>query len=60
MAIGIYGQYIYIDPHQDLIIVKNSANHSYTQRQHMWTPKHLGLFRAISDQLQAHLVKIEP
>jgi hypothetical protein len=60
MAMGIYGQYIYIDPDQELIIVKNSANHRYTQHHQLWKSKHLALFRAISAQLQTNLVKIKP
>ncbi len=52
MALGIYGQYIYIDPDQNLVIVKNSANHRYTDKRHLWKSKHLALFRAIANHLQ--------
>jgi CubicO group peptidase (beta-lactamase class C family) len=52
MAIGIYGQYIYIDPDQELIIVKNSANHRYTEPKAHWTDQHLALFRAIANQVK--------
>jgi CubicO group peptidase (beta-lactamase class C family) len=48
MARGIYGQYIYIDPDQDLVIVKNSANPQYTDKSKNWGAKHLALFRVIS------------
>jgi CubicO group peptidase (beta-lactamase class C family) len=48
MAKGIYGQYIYVDPDQDLVIVKNSANPQYTDKTQHWGAKHLALFRAIS------------
>ncbi|WP_340677399.1 serine hydrolase [Paraglaciecola sp.] len=48
MAKGIYGQYIYIDPDQELVIVKNSANPQYTDNAQRWGPKHVALFRAIS------------
>ncbi|MFQ3236276.1 MAG: CubicO group peptidase (beta-lactamase class C family) [Paraglaciecola sp.] len=62
MAIGIYGQYIYIDPDRDLIIVKNSANHRYTEPTAQWTDQHLALFRAISQQVKEtnSIAKIEP
>ena len=49
MAKGIYGQYIYVDPDQDLVIVKISANPDYTKREQRWGAKHMALFRAISE-----------
>lgn len=49
IAQGIYHQYIYIDPDQNLVVVKNSANHRYNERQHNWAAKHYAMFRAISD-----------
>ncbi|MDP5033252.1 serine hydrolase [Paraglaciecola sp.] len=49
MAQGIYGQYIYVDPDQNLVIVKNSANPNYTDHSAQWGPKHLAMFRAISE-----------
>lgn len=48
MAQGIYGQYIYVDPDQNLVIVKNSANPGYTDKSQQWGAKHLAMFRAIS------------
>ena len=48
MAKGIYDQYIYIDPDQELVIVKNSANYQYTEKTQQWRAKHLAFFRAIS------------
>lgn len=47
-AQGIYHQYIYIDPDQQLVIVKLSANHRYNDRSHNWSAKHYAMFRAIS------------
>jgi CubicO group peptidase (beta-lactamase class C family) len=47
-AQGIYNQYIYIDPDQRLVIVKNSANYSFTDKSLNWTNKHYAMFRAIS------------
>lgn len=48
VAQGIYHQYIYIDPDQALVIVKNSANHRYNEKQHNWAAKHLAMFKAIA------------
>ena len=48
MAQGIYGQFIYVDPSNDLVIVKNSANSRYTDKSQQWPAKHLAMFRAIS------------
>jgi CubicO group peptidase (beta-lactamase class C family) len=47
-AQGIYNQYIYIDPDQKLVIVKNSANYRFTDKSLNWTAKHYAMFRAIS------------
>jgi CubicO group peptidase (beta-lactamase class C family) len=47
-AQGIYGQYIYIDPDQKLVIVKNSANYRFTDKSQNWSDKHYAMFRAIS------------
>ena len=47
-AQGIYNQYIYVDPDQKLVIVKNSANYRYTDKSLNWSAKHYTMFRAIS------------
>ena len=47
-AQGIYNQYIYVDPDQKLVIVKNSANHRFTDKSLNWSAKHYAMFRAIS------------
>ncbi len=47
-AQGIYNQYIYVDPDQKLVIVKNSANYRFTDKSLNWTAKHYAMFRAIS------------
>lgn len=52
MARGIYGQYIYIDPDQNLVIVKNSANPTYTDKSKNWGDKHVAMFRAISQHFE--------
>ncbi len=48
VAQGIYHQYIYIDPDQQLVIVKNSGNHRYNDKCLKWSEKHYAMFRAIS------------
>ena len=48
-AQGIYDQYIYIDPDQKLVIVKNSANYRFTDKSLNWKAKHYAMFRSISD-----------
>jgi CubicO group peptidase (beta-lactamase class C family) len=47
-AQGIYNQYIYVDPDQHLVIVKNSANYKYNDKSLQWSDKHYAMFRAIS------------
>jgi CubicO group peptidase (beta-lactamase class C family) len=47
-AQGIYNQYIYIDPDQKLVIVKNSANYRFTDKSLNWSDKHYAMFRTIS------------
>ncbi|MDR3500615.1 MAG: serine hydrolase [Parvibaculum sp.] len=52
-AIGIYNQFVYVDPAHDLVIAKTSANHTYgadttdaSYREH----ETFALFRAIADK----------
>jgi CubicO group peptidase (beta-lactamase class C family) len=54
-AQGIYNQYIYVDPDQKLVIVKNSANYRFTDKSLNWNAKHYAMFRAIS----AHFSKVQ-
>jgi CubicO group peptidase (beta-lactamase class C family) len=49
LARGIYGQYIYIDPDQKLVIVKNSANYRFNDKIFNWTDKQMAMFRGISE-----------
>ena len=48
-AQGIYNQYIYVDPDQKLVIVKNSANYRFTDKSLNWSAKHYAMFRATSE-----------
>lgn len=50
MAIGIFNQYIYINPTTKTIIVKNSANENYYDGSNLYrsTDVHLALFRKLA------------
>ena len=50
MAMGVYGQYIYINPETNTVIVKNSANPFYNDTSYIPSSdfSHLALFRALS------------
>jgi CubicO group peptidase (beta-lactamase class C family) len=55
-AIGIYNQFIYVDPAHDLVIVKTSANHTYGGGATEASYRELetfALFRAIAAGLDA-------
>lgn len=55
-AIGIYNQFIYVDPAHDLVIVKTSANHKYGEGTTEASYRELetfAYFRAITDKLDA-------
>lgn len=47
MAIGVYGQWIYVNPSKQVIIVKTSADPNFTSKN--YEPKHVEFFRAIAD-----------
>ena len=50
-AIGIYNQYVYVDPSTRLVIAKSSAFRDYARSprpEHSRTPDHFALFRAIA------------
>lgn len=51
-AQGIYHQFIYVDPDQQVVIVKTSANHLYNDQSYQWPEKHLAMFRAISEYVE--------
>jgi CubicO group peptidase (beta-lactamase class C family) len=52
MAMGVYNQYIYVNPSTRTVIVKNSTNHRYNDKSvpYSRTFSHLALFRAIARQ----------
>lgn len=47
LAIGIWGQYIYVDPVNDVVIVKTSADPEFDDRDH----ESVAMFRAIATSL---------
>ena len=51
MALGIYGQYIYINRKADVVIVKNSANRSFMDNDFESERIAVAAFRAIVDSL---------
>ena len=47
MAIGVYGQWIYVNPSKQVIIVKTSADPDFMAEG--YELKHVEFFRAIAD-----------
>ena len=52
MAIGIYGQYIYINRPKDVVIVKNSADREFMDNNYESDYEVVAAFRAIADSLE--------
>ncbi|MDN3638789.1 serine hydrolase [Simiduia curdlanivorans] len=53
LAIGIYGQYIYVDRKHDVVIVKNSADRNFMANNYENTDIAIAAFRAIAQSLNA-------
>lgn len=51
MAMGVYNQFIYVDPASKIVIVKNSSNYNYAIEKRETTYRHLAFFRAIKTKL---------
>lgn len=51
LAVGVYNQFIYIKPDQNLVIVKNSSNPDYTQPENLSNDQSLDFFRTLARQL---------
>lgn len=51
MAVGIYGQFIFIDRKKDLVIVKNSADRQFMENDFQSTDMSITAFRAIAESL---------
>ncbi len=52
LAVGVYNQFIYIKPDQNLVIVKNSANPDYTEPDNLSNDQSLAFFRTLAAQLR--------
>ena len=50
MAIGVWGQYIYVNPAQDLVIVKTSVDPGFDTRN----LETLAAFRAVGEYLSSY------
>ena len=54
-AVGIYGQYIYVNPSANLVIAKNAADREFTQAQSNGQHSvnmNVDMFRSLADQLR--------
>lgn len=52
MAIGVYGQWIYVNPAKQVIIVKTSADPNFMEKE--YELKHVEFFRAIAEGIIAN------
>ena len=53
LALGVYGQNIYVDPKNDLVIVKNAADLSFQENDFENDEIALALYRTIAAELNA-------
>ncbi len=49
-AVGIYNQFIYIQPKKDLVMVKLSANHHFKTEGSITKDIHMAMFKAMAEQ----------
>lgn len=49
MAIGVYGQWIYVNPSKQIIIVKTSADPNFMEKR--YELKHVAFFRAVANEI---------
>ncbi len=49
MAIGVYGQWIYVNPSKQVIIVKTGADPNFMEKG--YELKHVAFFRAVADKI---------
>ena len=52
MAVGVHNQFIYVYPKEDLVIVKNTANHHYNRDRTRYKDMDLALFRTVASLLK--------
>jgi CubicO group peptidase (beta-lactamase class C family) len=51
MAIGVWGQYIYVYPKENLVIVKTSVDPNYTKPKYDY--ESIAVFRSIANHLRS-------
>ena len=54
-AVGIYGQYVYVNPSANLVIAKNAADREFTQAQSTGQTSinlNIDMFRSLADQMR--------
>ena len=51
LAFGFFGQFLWIDPHRDVVIAVNSGNRGF--RQHSPRDNSIATFRAITGMVEA-------
>src|SRR6056300_1466483 len=51
-ASGVYNQYIYIDPKENIVIAKTSSNHRFTSEKEYSKAVHVAMFRAIAESIR--------
>ena len=50
-GIGVYNQYIYIDPESEIVIAKTSSNYKYTSELQWSKDMHVAMFRSIAKHI---------
>ena len=51
-ASGVYNQYIYIDPKENIVIAKTSSNHRFTSEKEYSKAAHVAMFRSIANSIK--------
>jgi CubicO group peptidase (beta-lactamase class C family) len=51
-ASGVYNQYIYIDPLENIVIAKTSSNHRFTGEKEYSKAAHVAIFRSIAKSIK--------
>jgi len=59
-AVGIYNQFIYVQPSKDLVITKLSANHHFKTQKQITKDIHLAMFKAFAEDFEEEAVMVEP
>ena len=54
LAMGVYNQFIYVDPTHKIVIIKNSSNFNFAIEKRETTFRHLSFFRSIREKIIEH------